>query len=109
MENKKLLFSHFIYPDINGNLKVFSNSKYGFSSHFEWMEKLKVNISFVGHAHISGVGIVSKKGSKINKFGRYSLNTEPQVILCPSLGKGKHKNGFVLFDSKSLSIEALAL
>ena len=109
LDNMKLLFSHFIYPDINGNLKVFSNSKDGFFKHFEWMKKLEINISFVGHAHISGVGIVTKKGSKINKFGRYSLNTEPQVILCPSIGKGKHKNGFVLFDSASMNLEVIAL
>lgn len=104
-----LLFSHFIYPDINGNLKYFSNNKDGFLKHFNWMEKLKVDISFVGHVHISGVGIVTKKRSKINNFGRYSLNTESQVIICPSIGKGKQKNGFVIFDSNNMTLEVLRL
>ena len=105
----KLLLSHFIYPDINGNLSTFVNNKEGFSLHFEFMNKLGVNISFVGHAHLEGVGIVGKRGLKINKFGIHSLKDEPQVILCPTIAKGKHKNGFVIFDTHCMSIEVVGL
>ena len=57
-----IMFSHFIYPDINGNRINFFNTKKGFLSHFEWMSTNDIDISFVGHAHIEGVGIAHKKG-----------------------------------------------
>lgn len=104
-----ILFSHFIYPDINGNMTTFNNTKKGFSQHFEWMEKLKVNISFVGHAHINGVGIAKKKSLKIKKNSKHTLSADPQIILCPVIAEGKYKNGFVLFDSKTMMLEVVSL
>ena len=105
----KILFSHFIYPDINGNIKTFTTNRDGFSQHFKWMEKLGVNLSFVGHAHIQGIGIATKKGLKINNFGIYSLKDEPQIILCPTIAESKYKNGFVIFDSDNMTLEVLRL
>ncbi|MBU8893909.1 MAG: metallophosphoesterase [Bacteroidales bacterium] len=104
-----MLISHFIYPDINGNLTTFNTGKKSFYKHFEWMEKLDVNISFVGHTHIEGVGIVRKNSFKTHDFGIYSLKAEPQIILCPSIAKGKFKNGFVLFDSNNMKLEVISL
>jgi predicted phosphodiesterase len=107
--NKRLLFSHFVFPDINGNLKYFANNRDGYSKHFKWMKELNVNISFVGHTHINKVGIIREKGLKVNKFGTFLLKEEPQIILCPPVVSGKGKNGFVLFDTNNMSIKVLAI
>ena len=81
IDSLRMLFSHFIYPDINGNMKIFTTNKYGFLHHLKWMENNNVNISFAGHAHIEGVGIATRKGLKISRFGEYSLKYQTQVIL----------------------------
>ena len=90
-------------------MKTFTTNRDGFSQHFKWMEKLGVNLSFVGHAHIQGIGIATKKDFKISKFGIYSLKDEPQIILCPNIAECKYKNGFVIFDSNNMTLEVLGL
>lgn len=106
IKSGKVSFSHFIYPDINGNLTTFFNNKSGFSLHFNWMKKNGINISFVGHTHVDGVGIATDKNLKINKFGFYSLENEAYIILCPPLARGKSKNGYIIFDTINKTIEA---
>ena len=108
-ESGKVSFSHFIYPDINGNLTTFFNNKSGFAPHFDWMKKNEINISFVGHTHMDGVGVVTGKSLKINKFGLYSLGAEPYIILCPAIARGKSKNGYIVFDTINRTIEAIRI
>jgi predicted phosphodiesterase len=109
VEDSKLLFSHFIYPDVNGNKTLFLNRREGFREHFSWMQELGASISFAGHAHFQGVGIVKNKGVKFGKFGEYKLKNEPQIILCPSIAKGKNKNGYIIYDTNEMNLTAIGL
>lgn len=108
-DSYQVMFSHFIYPDIHGNAVKFYNQKGHFHAHFEWIKTLNARYSFVGHLHLNGLGIAKAGRLKFKKFGLYSLSADPQIIFCPAIARGRSKSGFVLFDTKDLSIEVIQL
>jgi len=104
-----ILFSHFIYPDINGNSMSFYNHKKNFQTHFNWMKLSDVRFSFVGHLHLNGIGILRKERLRLKKFGLYSLSTDLQIIFCPAIARGRSTSGYVIFDTDDLEVEAVKL
>ncbi|GEN73674.1 metallophosphoesterase [Chryseobacterium lathyri] len=87
--DNNILYSHFLYPDFNGNL-VLNKTRIDqlLPVHFLFMEVNKIKISFVGHTHIDYPLIVSSTKRKIKLNDREFFFLDPKenyIIFCPPL------------------------
>lgn len=109
--NDDLLFSHFLYPDFNGNLILKNNLiEKLLPVHFIFMEINKLKISFVGHLHTQTPILITSKKEKIilNDDESLFLDTEnlEYIIFCPSLNSYKsNKPKFIKYCDKTKKLE----
>ena len=105
----KILLTHFIFPDPTGSREGFVRKPEDGKEHFKLMSDKSCTISFCGHAHIEGMLIANKDNYRIFGFEKKILTDEPTVVIGPCIAKGKKKNGFLLFDTKSKTIESIRI
>ena len=109
IDGLKILFTHFAYPNLTGSEKSFYFDAFDFAPHFGLMKKMGCEISFMGHAHPSGIMYFSQSDSFRNRFKKISLPSEPVCIVAPSITQSGIKNGFLVFDTGKLEIEAVKI
>ncbi len=107
--NFKILFSHFLFPDLTGSKKGFPEKKKELTEHLDFMKSEKCMMSFVGHAHIKGFAILSGKRVFFKYFGSAILKKKEQIIYSPAVVKGKTKSGFLIFDSENLTLKSIRI
>ena len=108
-ENKKILFSHFIYPDLLGTRADFTMSSNSFSSHINFLNKNECTLSFAGHGHFEGVCNFNGKTVNVKTFGILNIKNGKQAFIGPCIACGKQANGFVIFDSKEMVLDVISL
>lgn len=105
----KLMFSHYIYPDLTGSLKKFHIDIYDFLAHFRFMEEKDVLFSFCGHFHTNGTHIANPKRLKRKKFGKTRLKKSKHCIVGPVIASGKGPGGLMIIDTSNLELRSLKI
>ncbi|NOR86005.1 MAG: hypothetical protein GQ527_00205 [Bacteroidales bacterium] len=107
--NEKILFTHFIYPNISGSATSYPKSKADFTEHFNFMNEQECKTSFFGHGHYNGALITNKNKMRIRNFGVFELKENINCISVPCIVSGKQKNGLLIYDHKNRQIETIKL
>jgi len=110
ISEKKILFSHYVYPNLSGFYKkmVYTIPE-EFRHHFSWMRKLGCEISFTGHTHIKGFYVVNSKKFKRYNYKKIALKDELACVGIPSISGSKDRRGFCVFDSEEMTVEAVRI
>ncbi|MBI9033244.1 MAG: metallophosphoesterase [Bacteroidales bacterium] len=108
-EKFNILTSHYVYPNVTGSRSGFFYDREDFEFHFEFMKKQDCLMSFSGHEH--PYGFVKVTHYVLNQFGfeRVLLRPERTSIIVPAIASGKKPNGFLIFDTENLEIQAVKL
>ncbi len=97
---KKILFSHFVKPDMAGVSRWFPWQAGQMRQHFKFMEELDCRLAFTGHCHPEGLSLVSRHLWSKPSFEKTTLNNSPKIALIPALvNNGKCVPGFIIFDA----------
>lgn len=108
-ENQRVLFSHFLYPNVNGMLRLTVNEMDS-REHFAFMKEKKCRLSFCGHAHIEGVTAIGQYHRKHTGFDRtISTNSEFKCYLLPAVAEGILENGCAVWDSTENTLQCIGL
>lgn len=96
----KILFTHYIYPNLTGSMRDFCMDKFDFGRHKRWMNELGCYISFTGHHHPNGAIRVSMR----HRYFRYRKNISIKngsVVILPPLVDHRIPNRFCIFDTET--------
>ena len=102
-----ILFSHYAYPNLSGFQKKFYSTGADFDPHFKFMENNNCNLSFTGHAHISGFYVVTRESFKQYRFNKVKLKAFPVCLGILPVTSQENRNGFCIFDTESLFFKAI--
>lgn len=105
-DNLKLLFTHYIYPNVTGSETGFTENRENFRDHLRWMNAKGFHMSFSGHGHIEGVLIANEAGYTEYGFHQTVKISNGSAIVVPAIVRGRRAPGFVTFNTESLEIMA---
>jgi predicted phosphodiesterase len=105
----RILFSHYIYPNILGLKKEFYTYKDEFKQHFEFMELQNCTLSFTGHSHINGFSVASPKSFNQYRYKKLEIKPGSACISIPPITRHEKRSGFCIFDTNEMRIEVLKL
>ena len=109
IKGMKLLFSHYVYPNITGLLKEFYNTPLEFQMHLDYMQTNGCIYSFAGHSHTKGLFIASHDKIIQKAFNRKYLLKEQVCIKVPSIASHRIGNGFCILDTDNFTVEAIRI
>jgi predicted phosphodiesterase len=95
----RILFSHYVLPNMAGFVKGFFTGPGEFEKHFGFMASLGCTISFTGHAHVNGCYMVYSGQYRQYRYGRRRLNVFPVCVGIPPVTRNKNRSGFCIFDA----------
>lgn len=117
--DKKLLFSHFVFPNFSAYVSSFNGNSIRLKEHFNYMKQHNIDLSFCGHMHMEGIGIgiepaenlLSKlfQGFFYYSYGERKLKHRNCCITIPALADNSQVNGFAVFDTLNHSINVVSL
>ena len=105
-DNHKLLFTHYIYPNVTGSEAGFAEDLPGFRDHLRWMNAKGFDLSFSGHGHIEGLAVADDKSYAEYGFGHTVKISEGTAVVVPAIIRGKKAPGYLTFDTQSLEVTA---
>lgn len=105
----KILFTHYVYPNISGLKKEFYTYADEFQQHYSFMDQMDCTISFTGHAHVKGFFIATPKKFKQYKYRSLSIKSNPTCVGLPPVTSLNKRNGFCIFDTDAMSIKVVKL
>lgn len=109
VKGQKLLFSHYIFPNLSGSLLQFYHQPDEYQKHLDFIEERDSKLSFGGHFHTGGLTIATREKLLHKNFRRKYFPEETAAILVPSIAGNKMNNGFCIFDSDEDSIRAMRI
>lgn len=95
----KVLFSHFLEPDITGATKWFPFKCSQLKEHFGLMNRNECKLALCAHSHQEGIAVAGKLFWSTLNYEPYRVKTTRKIIVCPPIVSGKSIPGFVIFDS----------
>ncbi|MBN2681735.1 MAG: metallophosphoesterase [Bacteroidales bacterium] len=104
-----LFLSHYLFPDITGDTRVFRPWPEQCREHFAFVNEKDCNISVSGHMHTEGFLFFSNKSRRYRKYGAYQIKEKHRHIFVPALSSGKKKNGFCIIDFENKRIEGISI
>ena len=104
VDGKRILFSHFLQPDLAGVGRWFPYRITELRPHFKFMNESNSNIAFVGHFHPDGVTPVNKLFWSVPCFERFKVNSKPRIILCPCIVRGTKSSSCIIYDTQKNTI-----
>lgn len=99
--NRKLLFTHYIYPNVTGSEAGFVKTREGFQKHLNWMKSNGFHLSFSGHGHVEGLAVATSKGFFEYGYNQHVKISEGTAVVAPAIVRGKKAPGFLTFDTRS--------
>lgn len=105
----KILFSHWIYPDLAGVTKFEAKDISECKEHFDLMEKNGCTINFAGHAHHKRYSFSKEWLMDINFNQKVKVNNSPIWFVVPCVANWTFPNGVTIFDTKTMEVEFLPL
>lgn len=104
----KIMFSHFLFPDLTGCTKKFIDNREGFDTHKSFMDKEGIKLSVFGHMHPSGIVYCTD-----NYFGmtRKVLNLDNSIkgLSIPCVSSNERDSGFTIIDTKNMTVQTILL
>ena len=107
LNGARVLFTHYLYPNLSGMMKAFYHTGPEYDRHFEFMDQLAVQYSFGGHAHPKGLLVATEKNTSLKGFNRKYYLKEKASILVPSITGKKIGSGFCIFDTTGGWVKAV--
>lgn len=98
---KRVMFSHFLQPDLAGVSRWFPYRIGELKPHFMYMNEHNSTISFVGHCHPEGVTVVSKLFWSIPYFEGVLVSNKPRIVLCPAIVSGGRSSSCIMYDTET--------
>ncbi|MFW5656528.1 MAG: metallophosphoesterase family protein [Bacteroidota bacterium] len=110
MEEKKsnILFSHYLYPNLNGSTTDFYESTSGFLQHLQFMKEKECTLAFCGHVHVPGL-LHFNKLLQPKSFNKKIKVTANNIVLIPPVVRSISANGFCIFDTEENTVIALRI
>jgi len=115
----KMLFSHYLYPNLTGYESSLNGINADASKHFAFMEKHECQISFSGHLHPDGVGLCYQPnrslaskflaGFRFYQYGIKKIKERRCTIALPALADNGRENGFAVFDTGQRILTTVSL
>jgi predicted phosphodiesterase len=104
-QKKKVFFSHYLYPNINGTLKAMYHRPEEVGDHLDFVKETKADIAFAGHEH-NGRGIIyTENRFELMRYRKKSIPEELNCVLIPAIASGPNRNGFCIFDLNNYTLE----
>jgi predicted phosphodiesterase len=109
-KNCKILFSHYVYPNLTGSATEFDPAKNNsVEEHFTFMQKHGCDVGIFAHDLQGGVRFFSEQGIKEYGFGTHPLGDFPIAFNGPWIANGTEPNGFMILDTNSMELRVLPL
>jgi len=105
----KVLFTHYIYPNLVGDSRNFTLTNNGPNQHLQFMRKYSCDAAFFSHDLFDNLEVFGEGEVRYLRFGKYRLSKFPVAIKGPWVANGTASNGVLLFDASILEVEAIAL
>lgn len=107
--NISIFLSHYLFPDLSGSHRKYYENFGPVQNHLDFIKKNNCTVGFSGHKHVQGVLRFKNPISKKFGFGKILLDRDLQWIVGPCIANGKQENGFMIFDTNTLELEAIPL
>lgn len=105
----RIMFSHFLVPDICGITRRFPATLFGWGKHKAFMKTQKCRLAFIGHAHPSGVAVTGSIGWMNPSNTVYRLPEDDRIIICPALVSSQISSACLIFDSSKNEIRTIVV
>jgi predicted phosphodiesterase len=103
----KILFSHYVYPNLSGFVKGFYSRSREFREHFSFMRQQDCALAFSGHAHPDGFYRVYSRGFRLFRKREITISSFPALIGIPPASRHEHRSSFCIFDTISLRLQII--
>ena len=103
----KILFSHYVFPNLSGFVQGFYYEAKEFREHFTFMRQLECSLGFTGHAHPGGFYRVHPGGFRLYRKREIKINSFPSIIGIPPATRHEHHSSFCIFDTVSLRLQLI--
>lgn len=117
--DKRILFSHFIFPSFSGYIASYYGEGKKMKEHFNFMKKESCELSLCAHMHIEGLGICYKnndnllshliKGFIYYSYGEKKIKHNNCCVTLPALADNGQVNGFAIYNHKTNTINAVSI
>lgn len=104
---RRILLSHYVFPNLSGFQKGFYMQEKEFLSHFGFMKEKNCEISFTGHAHVRGIYTATIQHFRHYRYKPLLVNEFPVCIGIMPVTRQLRRSGFCIFDSERSVIEAV--
>lgn len=108
-EERKILISHYAWPDWTGTRAEIHEDSSRLESHFKLMAKFDCPVAFSGHGHAEGAVVYTSSGLIKYEFGESTLPDEPSWVVAPGLAREEGlSNGVMIYDTVAHSIHTIS-
>lgn len=105
--SRRILLSHYVYPNLSGFKKGFYFQESDFLPHFGFMKDKKCEISFTGHAHVRGFYTATIRRFRHYRYKSLRIEEFPVCIGIMPVTRHKGRRGFCIFDSERSVVSAV--
>jgi len=106
-EHRKILLSHYIFPNLAGFGKGFYTHAKEFRSHFNFMRERNCPVSLTGHTHMKGIYSVSPHDFRHHRYGTLKLKEFPVCVGIHPVSRNNRRSGFCIFDTEAGILQAI--
>lgn len=103
--DRKLFFSHYLYPNITGSTKTMYHSSKEAVRHLAYIEENDCSLAVAGHEHPSRGLIYTREGMEYFRVRKKALQDKTACVLIPAIASGPNRNGFCIFDLNKSTLE----
>ncbi len=104
-----IFLSHFLFPDLTGSTNFSPSGQADFKAHLKLLRKKRTKIGIMGHKHPEGYAAISKKQTGVYGFRSNPLEDFPVILIVPAITRGEVRNGYLVLDTASGSVESFPL
>ena len=105
----RVLFSHAVFPDLSGSLVWRPKNHWDFQSHMRLLKEQECRLGISGHLHPGGLGVAAARRFDFLPFRTYRIHPDLVQYVCPCTANTASKNGFLVFDTAGMTMEAVAI
>jgi predicted phosphodiesterase len=109
LDGMRVLFSHATFPDLSGSLVWRPKNHWDFQRHFRLLKEHGCRLGISGHLHPNGIAIADARRFDFLRFRTYRIFPDLVQYISPCTASAASKNGFLVFDSAAMTMEAVAL
>jgi len=108
-DGQRCLLSHYIYPDLSGSARDFLTGYDDLRDHIRFMQQNHCSLGFSGHIHPGGYFRFSQPSPEVIRFGKSNSLMPFDWVGVPLITCSKNNNGFLIWDTRERTIEAIPL